>query len=59
MIREAVPEIYIMQLDEGVTLVIDHVVPNRDEDEYGDYPVALVAKIESINTPLKIDVITK
>jgi predicted nucleotidyltransferase component of viral defense system len=57
-IREALSEICAMQLDDEVTLVFDHVVPIREDDEYGGYRVALIAKFESINTPLKIDITT-
>ena len=57
-IREALSEICAMQLNDGVILVFDHVVPIREDDEYGGYRVALIAKFESINTPLKIDITT-
>ena len=57
-IREALSEICAMQLNDRVTLVFDHVVPIREDDEYGGYRVALIAKFESINTPLKIDITT-
>jgi len=57
-IREALSDICAIQLDDEVTLVFDHVVPIREDDEYGGYRVALIAKFESINTPLKIDITT-
>ena len=57
-IREALSEICAIQLNDGVILVFDHVVPIREDDEYGGYRVALIAKFESINTPLKIDITT-
>lgn len=57
-IREALSEICAMPLDDEVTLVFDHVVPIREDDEYGGYRVALIARFESINTPLKIDITT-
>jgi predicted nucleotidyltransferase component of viral defense system len=57
-IREALSEICAMPLDDEVTLVFDHVVPIREDDEYGGYRVALIAKFESINTPLKLDITT-
>jgi predicted nucleotidyltransferase component of viral defense system len=34
------------------------VLPIRGDDEYGGYRVAIIAKFESINTPLKIDITT-
>ena len=57
-IREALLDICAIQLDDEVTLVLDHIVPIRDDDEYGGYRVALMAKYETINTPLKIDITT-
>jgi Domain of unknown function (DUF1814). len=57
-IREALSEICAIQLDDEVTLVMDHIVPIREDDEYGGYRVAIIAKYESINTPLKIDITT-
>ena len=57
-IRRALSEICAMQLEDDVTLVFDHIVPIREDDEYGGYRVALIAKFESINTPLKIDITT-
>jgi predicted nucleotidyltransferase component of viral defense system len=55
-IREALSEICAIQLDDDVTLVLDHIVPIREDDEYGGYRVAIIARFESINTPLKIDI---
>ena len=57
-IREAFLEICAIHLDDEVTLVLDHIVPIREDDEYGGYRVAIIAKYESINTPLKIDITT-
>ena len=57
-IREAFLEICAMHLDDDITLVLDHIVPIREDDEYGGYRVAIIAKYESINTPLKIDIST-
>jgi predicted nucleotidyltransferase component of viral defense system len=37
---------------------LDHIVPIREDDEYGGYRVVIIAKYESINTPLKIDITT-
>jgi predicted nucleotidyltransferase component of viral defense system len=58
IIREAFLEICAMHLDDDITLVLDHIVPIREDDEDGDYRVAIIAKYESINTPLKIDITT-
>ena len=57
-IREALSEICAMQLDDEVTLVFDHVVPIREDDEYGGYRVAFIEKFESIDTLFKIDIAT-
>ena len=57
-IREAFLEICAMHLDDDITLVLDHIVPIREDEEYGGYRVAIIAKYESINTPLKIDITT-
>ncbi|MBI9050029.1 MAG: nucleotidyl transferase AbiEii/AbiGii toxin family protein [Anaerolineaceae bacterium] len=57
-IRKAMSDICAIQLDDTVTLVFDHIVRIREDDEYGGYRVALIAKYESINTPLKIDITT-
>jgi predicted nucleotidyltransferase component of viral defense system len=57
-IQEALTDICAIQLDDEVILVLDHIVPIRDDDEYGGYRVALIAKYDSINTQLKIDITT-
>jgi len=57
-IREVFSEICAIPLEDGVDLTLDHVLPIRDEDEYGGYRVAIIARYESINTPLKIDITT-
>lgn len=57
-IRVAISEICELQLDDGITLVLDYIEPIREDDEYGGFRVAIIAKIESINTPLKIDITT-
>ena len=57
-IRGAFSEICAIPLDDEVTLVLDHILPIREDDEYGGYRVAILARYESINTPLKIDITT-
>jgi predicted nucleotidyltransferase component of viral defense system len=57
-IRKAFSEICAIQLDDEVTLTLDHILPIREEDEYGGFRAAILARYESINTPLKIDVTT-
>lgn len=47
-----------MTLDDEVVLNLDHILPIRDEDEYGGNRVSIVARYESIKTHLKIDITT-
>jgi len=57
-IRGAFSEICAIPLDDEVTMVLDHILPIREDDEYGGYRVAILARYESINTSLKIDITT-
>ncbi len=57
-IRVAFIEICAIPLNDEVTLVVDRVVPIRDDDEYGGYRVSITAKYETINTPLRMDITT-
>ena len=57
-IRGAFSEICAIPLDDEITLVLDHILPIREDDEYGGYRVAILARYESINTSLKIDITT-
>jgi len=57
-IRLAFTEICAIQLDDEVGFELDHIAPIREDDEYGGYRVAIIARYESINTPLKIDITT-
>jgi len=57
-IQEALSEICAIPLGDEVSLELDHIAPIREDDEYGGFRVAIIAKYESINTPLKIDITT-
>jgi predicted nucleotidyltransferase component of viral defense system len=57
-IQRMFSEICAIQMDDEVTFSIDHILPIREEDEYGGYRVAVITKYESIKTPLKIDITT-
>jgi predicted nucleotidyltransferase component of viral defense system len=57
-IRDIFAEICAIPLEDEVTLTLDHILPIREEDDYGGYRVAIIARYESINTPLKIDMTT-
>ena len=57
-IQEALSEICAIPLGDEVSLELDHITPIREDDGYGGFRVAIIAKYESINTPLKIDITT-
>lgn len=57
-LQVALSEICAIPLGDEVTLEIGHITPIREDDEYGGFRVAILAKYESINTPLKIDITT-
>lgn len=57
-IQEALSEICAIPLGDEVSLELDHITPIREDDDYGGFRVAIIAKYESINTPLKIDITT-
>ncbi len=56
LLREALLEICAIPLDDEVVLALERIVPIRDDDEYGGYRVAVMARFEFINTPLKVDI---
>jgi predicted nucleotidyltransferase component of viral defense system len=57
-LRVSLSEICAIQLDDEIALVLDHIIPIREDDEYGGYRAAIIARYESITTPLKIDITT-
>jgi len=57
-IRAVFSDICAIQLNDELTLVLNHIAPIRGDDEYGGFRVALDAEYDSINTPLKIDITT-
>jgi Nucleotidyl transferase AbiEii toxin, Type IV TA system len=57
-IQTAFMDICAIPLDDGVILTLASITPIRDTDEYGGYRLAITARYESINTPLKIDITT-
>jgi predicted nucleotidyltransferase component of viral defense system len=57
-IQVALSEICAISLGDEVTLELDPISPTREDDEYGGFRVAIIAKFESIITPLKIDITT-
>jgi len=57
-IQMAFADICAIPLDDEVFFELGYIEPIRDDDEYGGYRVAIVARYEGINTPLKIDITT-
>ena len=57
-IRVAFQDICAIPIDDEATLILDHIAPIREDDEYGGFRIALIARYESINIPLKIDITT-
>ncbi len=51
-------DICAISLDDDVILTLNSIIPIREKDEYGGYRLAITARYESINTPLKIDITT-
>ncbi|MBM3179589.1 MAG: nucleotidyl transferase AbiEii/AbiGii toxin family protein [Chloroflexi bacterium] len=57
-LRSALLDICSMQLSDDTTFTLDTIEPIRDDDEYGGFRAAIIARYESINTPLKFDITT-
>jgi predicted nucleotidyltransferase component of viral defense system len=57
-IRAIFTDICAISLDDDVVLTLNYIIPIREEDEYGGYRLAVTARYETINTPLKIDITT-
>ncbi len=57
-IQATLLEICAIPLGDEVTLELDHIAPIREDDEYGGFRVAIIARYESINIPSKIDITT-
>lgn len=57
-LRAALSDICAIQLEDDTFFTLDYITPIRDDDEYGGYRAAIIARYESINTPLKIDITT-
>jgi predicted nucleotidyltransferase component of viral defense system len=58
MIGKALREICALPLEDEVTFSLDHIVPIREDDEYGGLRASILALYETIKTPLKIDITT-
>lgn len=57
-LRSALTDICNIQLDDDTNFMLDYIAPIRDDDEYGGYRAAILARYEAINTPLKFDITT-
>lgn len=57
-LRAALSEICKIELDDDTTFTLERIDPIRGDDEYGGYRAALIARYESISTPLKMDITT-
>lgn len=57
-IRDALEQICDIQLDDDVTFKIGTIAPIREDDIYGGYRAMLNAELDTLLTPLSIDVTT-
>ncbi len=57
-IRNALEQIYSISLDDDVSFEIGDISPIREDDLYGGYRVMVKAKLDTMLTPLSIDVST-
>ncbi len=57
-IRIALEKICNIQFEDGVTFQIEELSPIRKDDSYGGYRVTLTAQLDTLSTPLSIDIST-
>ncbi len=57
-IRSALEIICDIEFDDGVVFEVGTISPIREDDIYGGYRVAVIAKFDTLVTPLSIDVST-
>lgn len=57
-IRSALEQICAIPMDDDVTFEVGTISPIREDDIYGGYRVATIAKFDTLLTPLTIDVST-
>ena len=58
IVNTVITEICETAIDDQTIFSIDHLTPIRDDDKYGGYRVSILARFESIVTPVKIDITT-
>jgi len=57
-IKEALEQVCSIEFDDGVSFKIGTILPIRDDDLYGGFRVMLNARLDTLLTPLSIDVST-
>ncbi len=57
-IRSALEDICDIEFDDGVVFEVGTISPIREDDIYGGYRVAVIARFDTLVTPLSIDVST-
>lgn len=57
-IEEAFLAILAIPLEDGVTLTLEKVTPIRDEAEYNGFRLSLLARMDQVRLPLKVDLTT-
>lgn len=58
LLLEAMEEIFLINIDDGVAFKLTKIEPIRADDAYGGFRVSLIARYDTISTPLKIDITT-
>lgn len=57
-IEKAFREVLAVPLEDGVTLTLEKVVPIRDEANYNGFRLSLLARMDQVRLPLKVDLTT-
>lgn len=57
-LEKIINEIFEINLEDGVTFILNSIKEIRQEDEYGGYRVALDAKFDRLVVPMKLDITT-
>lgn len=53
-----IKEILAIDIGDGITFEYQHIEPIREEDDYNNFRIHIIAKYGKINSPMKIDVTT-
>jgi predicted nucleotidyltransferase component of viral defense system len=57
-VKEALVEILLIDVGDGIMFSLKRVMPIREDDVYGGYRASVSAVFDTINVPLKIDLTT-